>query len=523
MKIQMNKLAEVVFAILLVLLDINFVRAKISGEQTSKIIYVNNQDHQASDQNPGTKDLPLKTINNAAGIARQNQASNIGTKIIIYPGTYRERIDLSAHGPTDKDVPMIFEAREKGKVIVSGSDVWNGWKRRKNTDIYTHPWPYKWGLAPYPPGWEGNVVLEPIVRRREMIFVNGKSLDQVLSFEELKEGRFYVSEEEGIVYIWLSPGSDINNTSIEVAIRSGLFYANGKRNIWLKGLTFQHDNTPLDGTAVHFVNSSNLFVEDCQFIWNNWTGLGLSVSQSVSARRNVANHNGGGGMGTYKIKTLLFEDNETSFNNWRGTKGGFFGWAVAGIKNLRIHDGVYRRHKSVGNQTRGFWLDFDNANILIEAASWCDNLTNGIFIEASQGPITIRDSLICHNRKYGIQTTNSSAVTLAGNTIRGNGSSQILVTGDIERPISDWETGEQIRLKVEHWTLQENIIVGEDARQLLLDTPRWGHFLDSLASKSNHWYNPEKSNAFKVGSMYLDFRGWQATMGQDFKSIFAAP
>ncbi|MGH8064855.1 MAG: hypothetical protein ACRERE_06360, partial [Candidatus Entotheonellia bacterium] len=78
-------------------------------------------------------------------------------------------------------------------------------------------------------------------------------------------------------------------------------------------------------------------------------------------------------------------------------------------------------------------------------------------------------------------------------------------------------------LKVEHWTLQENVIVGEDARQLLLDTPGWGHFLGSLASQSNGWYNPEKSNVFKVGGMYLDFRGWQVTTGQDFKSIFAAP
>ncbi|MGH8065936.1 MAG: right-handed parallel beta-helix repeat-containing protein, partial [Candidatus Entotheonellia bacterium] len=483
----MNKLTEVALGILLVLLDTGFVRATISGEQTAKILYVNNQYPQASDQNPGTEDLPLKTINTAAGIARQNQMNNIGTKIVIYPGTYRERIDLSIYGPINKDVPIIFEGKEKGKVIVSGSDIWNGWMRQGNTDIYTHPWPYKWGLAPYPASWERNVVLKPIVRRREMIFVNGYALEQVISFEELKEGRFYVSEDDGIVYIWLSPGTNINKTIIEVAVRSGLFYAKGKRNIGLRGLTFQHDNTPLDGAAVQFVDSSNILVEDSRFLWNNWTGLALGVSQSVTARRNVANHNGGGGMATYKIKTLLFEDNETSYNNWRGAKGGFLGWAVAGIKNMRIRDGVYRRHKSVGNQTRGFWLDFDNANILIEAASWCDNLTNGIFIEASQGPITIRDSLICRNRKYGIQTTNSSAVTLAGNTIRANGGSQIRVTGDVERAVTNWETGEQRRLKVEHWTLQENVIVGEDARQLLLDTPGWGHFLGSLASQSNGW------------------------------------
>jgi parallel beta-helix repeat protein len=519
----MSKLTEVAVGMLLVLLDTGFVRATISGEETAKILYVNNQYPQASDQNPGAADLPLKTINTAAKIARQNQVNNIGTKIVIYPGTYRERIDLSTYGPVDKDVPIIFESKEQGKVIVSGSDVWNGWTRQGNTDIYTHSWPYKWGLAPYPAGWEGNVVLRPIVRRREMIFVNGKALEQVISLDELKVGRFYVSENDGIVYVWLSPGTDINNTDIEVATRSGLFYANGKRNIALRRLTFQHDNSPLDGTAVYFVDSSNILVEDRRFVWNNWTGLGMSVSRSVSARRNMADHNGGGGMATYKIKTLLFEDNETSYNNWRGAKGGFLGWAVAGIKNMCIRDGVYRRHKAVGNQTRGFWLDFDNANILIEAASWCDNLTNGIFIEASQGPITIADSVICHNRKYGIQTTNSSNVTLGRNTIYGNGSSQIRVTGDVERAVTNWETGEQRLLKVERWTLQENVIVGEDARQLLLDTPGWGHFFGSLASQGNGWYNPEKGNAFKVGGVYLDFRGWQVITGQDFKSIFAAP
>jgi len=67
----------------------------------------------------------------------------------------------------------------------------------------------------------------------------------------------------------------------------------------------------------------NILVEDCQFRWNNWGGLGLELSRNVTARRNGANHNGGAGIVTYKTRTLLFEDNETSYNNWRGMKGGF--------------------------------------------------------------------------------------------------------------------------------------------------------------------------------------------------------
>lgn len=521
----MKKSAGVGFGmLLLLLLGAVFVRAQIPAERVSQILYVNNQHPQASDQNPGTEELPLKTINKAAGIARQNQAGNIGTKILIYPGTYRERIDLSARGPTDKDVPIIFEGKEKGRAIVSGSNVWNGWKRRKDTDVYTHPWPYKWGLAPYPPRWEGSVVLAPIVRRREMIFVNGKLLNQVLSLKELQAGSFYVSEEEKIVYIWISPGTDITDSAIEVAVRSGLFYASEKRNFVLRGLVFQHDNTPVQGSAVTFTGSLNVLVEDCEFLWNNWGGLGVMASRDVIARRNVANHQGGAGMTAWKVKNLVFEDNETSYNNWRGAKGGFTGWAVAGLKHLRIHHGIYRRHKAIGNQTRGFWLDFDNANIVVEGAYWCNNLTNGVFVEASQGPIMIKDSTICQNQRGpGVLTTNSSDVTLENNIIYGNGRSQIRVTGDVERGVSDWETGKQRLLKVEHWTLRDNVIAARNSSQLLLDTSNWAHFLASLNSERNVWYNPEKDNAFKLGRKNLDLNGWQSVTGQDLDSIFANP
>jgi len=49
-----------------------------------------------------------------------------------------------------------------------------------------------------------------------------------------------------------------------------------------------------------------------------------------------------------KVKSLLYEDTETSYNNWRGSWGEFTGWSVREQKQLRVHDAIYRRHKSVG-------------------------------------------------------------------------------------------------------------------------------------------------------------------------------
>jgi hypothetical protein len=109
-----------------------------------------------------------------AAVAAANNARNVSTKILIAGGTYREAILLPKNG-RETDAPIIFEAISE--VIVSGSDVWTGWQRAEGANVFTHPWPYQWGLAPIPPGWEPQVALEDSVRRSGMVFINGTALD----------------------------------------------------------------------------------------------------------------------------------------------------------------------------------------------------------------------------------------------------------------------------------------------------------------------------------------------------------
>lgn len=497
-------------------------------------VHIDIQNPAASDTNPGTQSLPFKTISRAISAAIANKTNNVATKVLVYPGTYRESVSLFFNS-NQKEAPIVFEAAQTGKVIVSGSDIWTGWKKKPNTNIYTRKWPYNWGLASYPGGWAGNVTLKNIVRRREMIFINGKPLTQVLSYAALKENSFYVSEVNDTVYIWSLRGTNIGTATIEVSIRSGIFAVYYGRNITLRGFTFRHDNTPVDGDAVRFATCSNITIEDSTFHWNNWGGLAFYYSHNVTARRNIANYNGGRGMGAYEIKTLLFENNETSYNNWRGVTGGFTVWSVAGLKHMLIHDGIYRGHKSLNNQTGGFWLDTDNTNVLIENAFYRGNLTNGIFIEATQGPLTLRNSAICGNnliKDYfigpGVITGNSTNITLEGNVIYGNGASQVGITGgEPERTVQDWETGEIMNLKTELWTIRNNVIMGKNSSQKLIDirADLEDAFLANLISDNNIWYNPYDSNVFsRVGGTVLtNLSGWQSLTTQDFNSVFANP
>lgn len=493
---------------------------QIPEELVAQVVYVDGQSLGASDRNPGTEQLPFKSLTKAAKVAEENNKGNVGTKVVISPGIYREVISLAANGK-ETDAPIVFEARDTGSVTVSGSDVWSDWRQEPGDHVYSHSWPYKWGLAPYPSGWRPAVTLEPIVRRRELLFVNGKSLDQVLSAAELTEGAFYVSEEKGRVFIQLASGILPENSVIEVATRSGLFYAQKKRNVVLRGIKFSHDNTPVQGSAVRFVDSTEILVEDCEFLWNNWGGLEFSVSQGITARRNSATHNGALGFSGYRLKNVLFEENETSFNNWRGAKGRFYGWAVAGTKFGAIHDGVFRKFKSVGNQARGFWLDYDNANVWIEEARWCDNYSDGIFIEANQGPITIKNSVICESQNgAGVLGANSTYISLLGNAIYSNKAAQIRITGDFDRSVTNWETNQKLTLRIENWTLKDNVIVGVEEGQLLVDSPGWQHFLSSLTSERNLWFNSKNDDIFRVSGRNLNFGQWQNATGADLNSVF---
>jgi hypothetical protein len=500
------------------------IGAQVAENRVSQVIYVNVQHPQASDSNPGTTTLPFKTLEAAAAVALENNKQNIGTKILIYPGTYRESLELRfARQVTD--APIIFEAQTPGQAVISGSDVWTDWTRQNTTDIYLSAWPYRWGMEPIPKGWEKQN-LQPIVRRREMIFVNGTPLEQGLSLQDLqaKEGTFYIVEEDRLVYTRMPSGVNRENATVEVAVRPQLFKIDSAKNIVLRGLVFQHANSPIEGSAVSIVDSSNILIDGCNFRWNNWTGLKFWHSTDVTVKRNIANHNGATGMTPVKMRNVLFEDNETSYNNWRGAQGGFYSWATAGIKNLFIHDGIYLRHRSIGNQTNGFWCDTDCINVVLSEVRLCNNLMEGLFIEVAPGPITMKNSIVCNNQRFfGIRILGSSNITLESNVIYGNKGAQIGVDNVFDRPVKNWETEEKMMVKAEKLTLKGNIIVGKNANQLVLNMPSWSHLLDSFTSAGNLWFNPERKNPFIIDSNRLDLRGWQVTTNQDLNSMFTDP
>ncbi len=491
-------------------------------------LYVDGPAIHASDSNQGTRAAPLRTIGAATAIAIRNRARNVGTRIVVSPGVYREAITVGS-ARSEKPAPIIIEGAGNGRVTVSGANIWQGWQRT-NSSVWTHSWPYSWGLASIPAGWESQRIT-PIVRRREMIIVNGHSLEQVMSRREVERANasFYVDDDAHITYVHPQAGTILDTATVEVAERNSLFRIEGGGNIVVRGLTFEYSNGPMQEAAVTVENSSNVTIADCLLVWNNWLGLSVRATNGFTIRNSKANFNGGAGMTLWRVNDLLLENSETSHNNWRGAAGGFIGWAPAGIKSLQITNAVYRGLVAIANQTRGVWFDTDCSDVVVDNAFICGNQTDGVFIEANPGPIGLTHSIICDNRDgAGVLSGNSSGVSLNNDILYNNGKSQILISGmyDTPRPIKRWKTGQTQMLVSDHWNLQHDVIVGSGAESLIATTlaPEfWKDFVDTLTSHDNLWFNPDRSDVFRMaGGERLNFAGWQSR-SRDQGSIFEDP
>ena len=470
------------------------------------------------DGGPGSLFDPLRTLQEALDRAVENRDRDVSTRVMLHPGTYRESVDAYYN---DSSGPLIrIEAAQEGTAVVSGSDVWDDWSC--DGSLCTHEWPYAWGYEDDP--WV-EAEVEPLGQRREMIFVEGERLEQRLSPDEVTEtpGSFYVDEDADEVLMHRPEGLG-QDALVEVAVRPRLFRAQRLHDLVIDGIVFEHAAAPIANAAVYIVEQDRVTIEDVVVRNSNWDGLGLALGEDLVVRRSTLNENGASGVNAFRAEDLLFEDNETNRNNWRGRAGGLVGWSV-GNKFIEIHGLTIRRHTSTNNLSRGMWLDYDVHNALLEEIRSCRNLSDGIFIELSPGPITVRNSTFCENGAVGIQTSALEDLSLEGNAIYDNEQGQIFLTGDLQAQVDDAFTGVMHVLHNEDWIWVGNTITAFGDQPLIttsLPEDEWMRLM-STASLDFTTYDAPTDAGFELpdGSI-VSFEEWQEVAGQDANSTFAS-
>jgi hypothetical protein len=246
-----------------------------------------------SDSNPGTQAQPFKTIGVAASQAVVNNQASKGTHIWINDGTYREAVSLTSSS-RDTTYPITFEATNHGKAIISGAVVYTGWAAYSaNPSIYTTAWNNNWGLCAIVTGCDTATYPQPdIMRRQEIVAVNGKVMTQVLSVGQMVAGTFFVDTTNHLIYLWPPSNTNMNTATVEVATLPNVFTISGKSNIVVRGLTFQYANSCRSDSAVavkgpiSFPPKNVLFDSDT-FQWNNGQALAVNYLQLTSPSRTA--------------------------------------------------------------------------------------------------------------------------------------------------------------------------------------------------------------------------------------------
>ncbi len=446
--------------------DHNFTGAQVDESNIQQTIYVRKKDKVASDSNSGTTNQkPLKTISAALQKAKEYLNQGQGVKILIDGGIYREGelvIDGKQLSSKARESILVIEGSSSAKSVISGSELWHPktWEKvqRGGVTYYQHDWPYDFGNHGGP--WGKHGPKEVIGHRSEMVFINGKPVKQVLlenynytwpdSFkgrgtheyigfnppeDVLKPNQFGVAEldiNSNKIYIRPEDSVDFANARIQVSTKRFIFQFVHKNNVVLRNLKFQHCAGSLsvdrEGSAVNFgpwwhgdneFVGGHILIEDCDFRWNNSRGLSLEGVNKVTMRRNKANNNGFMGIGAYILMDTVWEDNETSYNNWRGYMSNFHYWSIAGAKLVCVRNGIFRDHKCLGNIASGLWFDIGNKNILIEKLCAVQNQGPGLFLEISPGPLVVRKSLLAGNGRSNLLISETTNLTVENSIIYG--------------------------------------------------------------------------------------------------------
>ena len=495
----------------------------------------------ADDDQHGTQDSPFVTLRRALDAALRDKDANIGAKVIIAAGVYRETIDIPAPTHADTDAPLVIEAAERGQTAIDAADA-AGWEAgtwsKTAKESWTHPWPFG-GTAhtPTPHGGSPHNRSAPAPAADNagapLVFFNGLALRQEASAPgPTAPGTFVVGHApktgSATLLVWRQDADDDlpDNNQFQVGVRDHAMLVTGRRNVVVRGLVLQHAANPMGAplAGLVFVGCSHVLVEDVLSQWNDGAGLLLKGStaapwsEGFTLRRVQLIHNGQSGLAAENLKNVLAEDCETSFNDFRGEWAGILDpqAPAAGLKVHGLHGSTWRRQRAVANFARGLWWSSDCTDLFVEDSVVRDNLLGGIFVENCPGPTVVHGSLIAGNKivagtkpeaaqPAAVSVEASPDVTLENNVIAGNAMPQLGLRNVAERTDgTNFETGAKTVLRAERHAYRHNAVWVADADQPLVDLPvsdatgksDFAFYYGTLDSDENCFWNPAATEVF---------------------------
>ena len=439
------------------------------------------------------------------------------------------------------------------------------WKNFWVNDPSLMTWTHDWGLARHDPYWGK---LPPLMRRAEMIFLDGQPLRQELSKEDMEPGSFFV--DDGVVYgdfnhqhdtgwvagqcsdqnpcpITILPpsGTNMNDVPIEVGEQPRLLWLHGPQRWTLRGLTFRHSPGaydadqqgdcptepkdcifPLGNGAVALIDGRDLSLAENRVEWNNAHGLGVSglfshlnpnEVSNIVLERNVLADNGIGGGSLRQARGFLIEGDDLLRNNWRGARVRVRGHAATGAKYSFLAEGTLRGVVALENYGSGLWFDYENQSVTVTDCVAALNVGSGFYFEANDGwavplpdPTTFVVQCVAEGNEVGVQAISSSDIRLEENLLLDN-LHAISLDGtrrDVDPPIGGQPTTKLLR----DWSITNNTLAASCNHQDWfrygdlegIGWDEWRLVMESLHSNQNQFGHPAGGDATGFWLMGLE-------------------
>ena len=402
-----------------------FVSWEVNAE--TQIVYHVDKNHtNASDDNPGTNDLPFKSINRAAEILKP------GDMVIIHEGVYRETI-RPASGGASPDSMIVYKSANGEDVIVKGSeemvagsfspsrgwatggDEWcrenvsgqgqgKVWQCKLDTLNFEGYNPFGMLNLMQDQEWLDyrKVNMDPHFKKRGLVFVNGIPLKQVrrpIELNDNPDGAYWAEHHGLTVHIRFPDGKSPHNSKVEMTTKEQLFAPDdyGLGYIKIDGIYFLHSGNGFPVPQRGMVSASrghHWIIENCTIEWANSLGVDLGNEMWHTTylpevgfhvfRKNVVKNCGLSGLQGLRGLNYLIEDNLFENIGWHDAEHGFEAGAIKlhQSQNTLIRRNVFRNIV----HAPGIWLDY--------LASKNCRITNNVFtgITSARGAIYIEVS-----------------------------------------------------------------------------------------------------------------------------------
>lgn len=424
--------------------------------------HVSSEHTAATDDGPGTKEAPFKTIQRAADVVKP------GERVLVHEGVYREHVRPRIGG-TGSDRMVMFEATPGEQVVVKGSESYAGpWERttvwkdewinqksdiKPNTDDapnYHVKLPREWSVGYLPFGMinmpqhhldsHDAVINFPAEHRfkllikRGLVFQDGRRLKQVHRYFDLGlcDGTYWCEANGLNVHIRPFGDADPAKSTWEFTTREQAFAPEAFHlsYIRVKGIAFEHcadGFTWPQRAAVSAMHGTHWIIEDCSVRQANANGMDLGRQHPTYQdhrnhghhiiRRNTVSECGLCGISATArpLHNMLVEDNLLADNGWHDFERL---WESAAIKMHWAKDCLYRRNLIKGTiGASGIWLDFGikNCRITQNAILGVKSIFGGVFIEAAK----IGTTMIDNNVILGTKASRPAEAAEGDETVTG--------------------------------------------------------------------------------------------------------